>query len=96
MPKGNLQLLRDSPANQHVDAQLTQAVDYFLRLFLKQHHFPAIQFGATFEANHQQPRRYIEHGRHTALAIGYRDQHTSCNARFMPAVDYLVKEAILV
>ena len=91
----SLQPLRDASADEHLDAQFRQTADDSPRLVLKQDDFPALQFGVAFETNHKQPRRHIEDGRHTALAIGNRNQHTSRNASFVPTPNYQTNNANL-
>ena len=83
--KRNLQLLRNATANEHVDTHFAKAADDSFALLLKQYNLSALQFGLAFEPNHKQARRHIEHGRHTALAIGNRNQH-DCRERDFHAI----------
>jgi hypothetical protein len=49
--QSKLQPLRDRPANQHLDAQFTEAAHDLSWLLLEERDFLAFQFGFAFEAN---------------------------------------------
>ena len=91
--ESHLEFSRNRPAYQDVHAHFNEAPDDLVRLLFKEHDFPALQIGFALQANQKQARRHVEDWRHTALAVGNRNQHPFRNASFMPAPTWLADKS---
>jgi hypothetical protein len=90
--ESHLEFSRNGAANQDFHAYFNEVADNLVWLPLKEHDFLALQLGFAFQANEHQPRRHVKDWRHTALTVGYRNQHACRNARFVPVPAWLLNK----